>query len=208
MPSFGNVFGKDSRTFASEMQPVWISVDESKLSGGTVDVSGLSKGDLIPMALPVYLPKMGGTAQLIIGFSVKANVATTDTAVDFDWSASYGFKLKKGDIVGKINEATGVASKAAALGDYTEGTGFAITANDLGALTKGDLLYVISAAGSNKDAVLPNGLSRREIYIDLANPTYATVNVVTKGQILEDRIPAIPAAFKAALPGITFEKEL
>lgn len=101
MPSFGNVFGKDSRTFSPEIQPVWISVDESKLSGGTVDISGLKKGDLIPAALPVYLPKMGGTAQLIIGFSVKANVAATDTAVDFDWSKSYGFKLKKGDIVGK-----------------------------------------------------------------------------------------------------------
>lgn len=208
MPSFGNVFGKDSRTFSPEIQPVWISVDESKLSGGTVDISGLKKGDLIPAALPVYLPKMGGTAQLIIGFSVKANVATTDTAVDFDWSKSYGFKLKKGDIVGKINTTTGVAAKAAALGDYTEGTGFAITANDLGALTAGDLLYVISAAGSNKNVVLPNGLSRRELYVDLANPTYGTINVVTKGQILEDRIPEIPAAFKAALPGITFEKEL
>lgn len=208
MPSFGNVFGKDSRQFNGEMMPVWLSVDESKISGGTIDVSGLSKGDLIPMALPVYLPKMGGTAQLLIGFSVKANVAATDTAVDFDWSKSYGFKLKKGDIVGKINATTGVAAKAAALGDYTEGTGFAISANDLGTLTAGDLLYVISAAGSSKEAVLPNGLSRREIYIDLSTPTKATVNVVTKGQILEDRIPEIPAAFKAALPGITFEKEL
>lgn len=208
MPSFGNVFGKDSREFAAEMQPVWISVDESKLSGGTVDVSGLAKGTLIPMALPVYLPKMGDAAQLLIGFKVKANVSTSDTAVDFDWSGSYGLKLKEGDIVGKIDAATGIAAKAAALGAYTEGTGFAISAGALGALNAGDLLYVVSAAGSNKAAVLPNGLSRREIYIDLANPTVATVNVVTKGQILEDRIPAVPAAFKAALPGITFEKEL
>jgi archaellum component FlaG (FlaF/FlaG flagellin family) len=117
-------------------------------------------------------------------------------------------------IVGKMT-SEGVAAKAAALGTPTALTGtdagkyqFTITANDFGTLADGDILVIVSAAGANKAAVLPNGLSWRQIVVDSDNATYATVVVVTKGQVLADRIPAMPDFYKAAMPGITFEYEL
>ena len=53
----------------------------------------------------------------------------------------------------------------------------------------------------------PTGLSWRQIYIDSDNATLGTVAVVTKGQVLADRIPEISDYFKSLMPGITFEYE-
>lgn len=201
----GNVFGSDSKQYAANRMPVWLEVKERKTAGGTIDISGLKKGTLIPLGIPVYLPKMGGDAVILDAFKVLANVGATDTAVKLD-DGIYGTKPVKGMIVGKLSGDT--ASAAAALGTYTEGTGFAITAEALGSLTAGDYLYIVAEAGSSKKAVLPTGLSWREIYIDTDNPTKATVAVVTKGQILGDRIPSMLDIYKNALDGITFEYEL
>ena len=78
----------------------------------------------------------------------------------------------------------------------------------LGNLDAGDILVIASEAGNNKAAVLPNGLSWRQVVIDSENATVGTVAVVTKGQVLADRIPAMPEFYKAAMPGITFEYEV
>lgn len=207
----GNVFGSETKSYDAKSMPLWIEVKEQKLGGGTISLAGFSKGDLIPAAVPVYLPKMGGDAVILDSFEVDGAVTSESTAINLKRGA-FGVLPVKGMIIGKVN-ASGVASKAAALGDYTEGTGFAITANSLGALSDGDTVYVISEAGSSKAAVKPNGLSRRELYIDFEvgdSSPVGTVAVVTKGQILADRMPyALPAWMEDALNGnITFEHEL
>lgn len=202
----GNVFGSDSKAYNASIMPLWLEVKERKIGGGTIDISGLEKGAHIPAAVPVYLPKMGGNAVILDAFEVDGAITTSSTSVKLK-DGVYGTKPVEGIIVGKVS-ANGTASKAAALGAYAEGTGFAINAGDLGALNNGDKLYVISAAGSSKAALLPNGLTWRDIYVDTDAPTVATVAVVTKGQVLGDRCPEIPAMYKDALVGITFEYEL
>lgn len=199
----GNVFGSDARTYDASSMPVWISVDEQKLAGGTIDVSKNKRGDLIPLGIPVRLDKMGGTVVILDAFEV---VTSTTTSVTLK-KGIYGTVPVQGMILGKI-DAAGVATKAAALGTTTDNSKFTITSDALGTLSPADKLYVIAEAGDSKPAVLPNGLSRRDIYIDTDAPTVATVAVVTKGQILADRIPEMPDIYKNALTGITFEHEL
>lgn len=202
----GNVFGApESKVYDANRMPVWLEVKERKIAGGTIDLSVFAKGTLIPLGVPVYLPKMGGTAVILDVFKVDGAVTAESTAIKLK-DGALGTKPKKGMIIGKAN-ASGAISKAAALGTFTEGTGFAITANSLGALSDGDEVVFATAAGSSKSAILPSGLSWRQIYVDGEGQT-GTVAVVTKGQILGDRIPAIPELFKSALTGITFEYEL
>ena len=157
---------------------------------------------------------MGGDAVIIDAFEVDGAVASDATAIKLK-DGIFGTKPKKDMIVGKV-ASTGIAAKAAALGTFVEGPGFTITANSLGTLSDGDFVYIVSVAGSSKPAVKPNGLTLREIYVDATVdvahsivPT-ATVAVVTKGQILADRMPAALADWQEdALKGnITFEHEL
>lgn len=213
--NFGNAFfSPESTNYPGSVVPVWLEVKERKIAGGTIDISGYSKGDIIPMGIPVYLPVMGGTATLLDSFVVVGSVSSSATSVVLK-SLGGLYKDPSGLIVGKVNEGTGVAAKAIELGTGTESTTeghegeytFTIGANDLGALSDGDILHIISAEGSNKPVVKPTGLSWREIYIDSNSATYGTVAVVTKGQVLADRIPAISDYFKSLLPGITFEYE-
>lgn len=210
----GNVFGSETKSYDAKSMPLWIEVKEKKLGGGTISLADYTKGDLIPAAVPVYLPKMGGDAVIIDAFEVDGAVASDATAIKLK-DGIFGTKPKKDMIVGKV-ASTGIAAKAAALGTFVEGTGFTITANSLGTLSDGDFVYIVSVAGSSKPAVKPNGLTLREIYVDATVdvahsivPT-ATVAVVTKGQILADRMPAALADWQEdALKGnITFEHEL
>lgn len=203
----GNVFGFEKRNYDAQVTPLWLEVKETKLGGGVVDVESLPAGSQICAGVPVYLPSMGGKAVIVDAFKVLAAVDTAAVSANISPVGEAGSPLVEGMIVGKV-DATGKAAKSAALGAYTPGKGFAITAGALGALSEGDYVYVIAEAGSNKAAVVPNGLSRRDIYIDTDGAKTASVAVVTKGQILEDRCPAIPEWAKAGLVGITFEKEL
>ena len=162
--------------------------------------------------MPVRLDKMGGTVTILPTFVVVGAVSSSATTLVL--KPQSGVAPAEGMIVGKMTSA-GVAAKAVALGAATPLTGtdagkyqFTITANDLGTLSDGDVLVIVSAAGANKAAVLPNGLSWRQVVVDSDNATYGTIAVVTKGQVLGDRIPAMPDYYKAAMPGITFEYEL
>lgn len=215
MSNYGNAFfSPESKQYPGSVVPVWLEVKERKIAGGTIDISGYSKGDTIPAGIPVNLPKMGGSATLLDAFTVVGAVSTTDTTLVLK-SASGVLKDPSGLVVGKVTETTGIAAKAVTLGDGTASTteghegeySFTITANALGALSDGDTLYIISAAGSDKAMLKPTGLSWRQIYIDSDNATTGTVAVVTKGQVLADRIPAISDYFKSLMPGITFEYE-
>lgn len=207
MSNFGNFYGSDSKQYDAATMPVWLEVKERKVAGGTVDLTGVAKGTLIPLGIPVSLKTMGGEAKFLETYEVDAAVAAAGTSLKI--KPVNGIAPKAGLILGAV-DATGKAAKAAALsgtpsvsnGVYT----FTITAGALGTLSKGDKLYVISEAGDDKAAVLPDGLSWRQIYVD-AEGGKGTVAVVTKGQILGDRIAAVPDFYKAAMPGITFEYE-
>ena len=85
-------------------------------------------------------------------------------------------------------------------GEYT----FTIEGNSLGTLSSGDILVMAVAAGSSKAAAMPTGLLYEDVYIGNVG---ATGTVVTKGQVLADRIAAIPDAYKPYLTNITFVNE-
>lgn len=213
MSNYGNAFfSPETREYPGDVMPVWLEVKERKIAGGTFSLSGVSKGTIFPAGMPVRLDKMGGTVTVLPTFTVVGAVSTSATTLVLKPQA--GVIPAEGMIVGKMSSA-GVAAKAVALGAATALSGddagkyqFTITANDLGALADGDTLVIVSAAGANKAAVLPNGLSWRQVVVDSNNATYGTIAVVTKGQILGDRIPAMPDYYKDAMPGITFEYEL
>lgn len=192
--------------------PVWLEVKERKIAGGTFSLSGVAKGTIFAAGMPVRLDKMGGTVTILPTFTVVGAVSSSATTLVL--RPQSGVAPAQGMIVGKMTSA-GVAAKSVALGAPTALTGtdagkyqFTITANDLGTLADGDTLVIVSASGANKAATLPNGLSWRQVVVDSDNATYGTIAVVTKGQVLGDRIPAMPEEYKAAMPGITFEYEL
>lgn len=209
--NFGNAFfNPTTKRYESQTMPVWIEVKGRKLAGGTFDISGFKDGDIIPAGIPVRLDLMGGTVKLLPTFEVVSAVASDGTSLVLRPLA--GIVPAEDMVVGKMTDAS--TGKSIALGAATPGTGdnagtytFTITANSLGTLAAGDILVVVSAAGSNKAAVLPNGLSWRQVVIDSDDPTLGTIAVVTKGQVLADRIPQMPDFYKNALPGIDFEYE-
>lgn len=208
MSNYGNYYGVPAdKSYESGVVPVWLEVKERKVAGGTVDLTGVAVGTLIPCGIPVSLKTMGGEAKFLETYEV--NAAVSDSGTSLKIKPLNGVAPQAGMILGAV-DATGKAAKAAALsGTPTVANGvytFTITAGSLGTLAKGDKLYVISEAGDDKMAVLPDGLSWRQIYVE-ADGGKGTVAVVTKGQILGDRISAVPDFYKAAMPGITFEYE-
>lgn len=213
MSNYGNAFfTPESKQYPGSVMPVWLEVKERKIAGGTFSLSGVAKGTIFPAGMPVRLDKMGGTVTILPTFAVVGAVSSSATTLVLRPQA--GVAPAQGMIVGKMTSA-GVAAKAVALGAPTALTGtdagkyqFTITADSLGTLADGDTLVIVSAAGANKAATLPNGLSWRQVVVDSDNATYGTIAVVTKGQVLGDRIPAMPEEYKAAMPGITFEYEL
>lgn len=213
MSNYGNAFfSPDSKQYPASVVPVWLEVKERKIAGGTFSLSGVAKGTIFAAGMPVRLDKMGGTVTILPTFQVVGAVSASATTLVLKPQA--GVVPAQGMIVGKMTSA-GVAAKAVALGAATPLTGndagkyqFTITANDLGVLADGDVLVIVSAAGANKAAVLPNGLSWRQVVVDSDNATVGTIAVVTKGQVLADRIPAMPDYYWAAMPGITPEYEL
>ena len=213
MSNYGNAFfTPDSKQYPGSVMPVWLEVKERKIAGGTFSLSGVAKGTIYPAGMPVRLDKMGGTVTLLPTFKVVGAVDSAATTLVL--KPETNIIPAQSMVVGKMS-AAGTVAKAISLGAATALTGadagkyqFTITTNSLGALADGDILVIASEAGSNKAAVLPNGLSWRQIVVDSDNATYATVAVVTKGQILADRIPAMPDFYKDAMPGITFEYEL
>ena len=213
MSNYGNAFfSPESKQYPGSVMPIWLEVKERKIAGGKFSLSGVSKGTIFPAGMPVRLDKMGGTVTILPTFLVVGNVSSSATTLVLKPLSN--IIPAAGMIVGKLSSA-GVVAKGAELGTATPLTGtdagkyqFTITANDLGTLSDGDILVIAKATGASKAADMPNGLSWRQVVVDSDNATYGTIAVVTKGQILGDRIPQMPAEYKAAMPGITFEYEL
>lgn len=208
MKQYGNTFNKGTQNFDTSKVPIWLHVDEFYTAGCTLN--GQVVGNKIPVGTPVYVPKVGGEATVLETFEVVGAVTAEGTSVVLK-SVSGAVQPAKDLIVGKVG-SNGVISKALKLPAVTsEGSGdhageytFTITANALGALSDGDILVMASAAGSNKAPLYPTGLLYEDVLIGSEG---ATGTVVTKGQVLADRIADIPDMYKPYLTNITFVKE-
>ena len=208
MKQYGNSFNSGTKDYAAGKVPIWLHVDEFYTAGCTLNDQAV--GSTIPVGTPVYVPKVGAEAIVLETFEVVGAVAATDTAVVLK-SVSGAVQPAKDLIVGKPNSSN-VVAKALKLpavtsvgsddheGEYT----FTIEAASLGTLSDGDILVMAVAAGSNKAAALPTGLLYEDVTIGNVG---ATGTVVTKGQVLADRIAAIPAMYKPYLTNITFVNE-
>ena len=216
MKNYGNNFNSASHEFVAGKVPTWLHVDEFYTAGCTLN--NQVKGSTIPAGTPVYVPKVGAEAIVLETFQVVGAVNTAATSVVLK-SVGGIFDPRKDLIVGKANN--GVIAKAVKLGagvpyegsgsgsgsgsgDHTGEFQFTIVANSLGALNDGDILVMAVEDGANKAEAFPTGLLYEEVYIGNAG---ATGTVVTKGQVLAKRIPAVPAGYKTYLTNITFVNE-
>lgn len=208
MKKYGNTFNSGSTDYQAGKVPIWLHVDEFYTAGCTLNTYPV--GSVIPIGTPVYVPKVGAEAIVLETFEVVGAVAATDTSVVLK-SVSGALNPAKDMIVGK-NGSNNVAAKAVKLpaptsvgsGDHEGEYTFAITAASLGVLSDGDILVMVAEAGSSKPAVMPTGLLYEDVLIGNVG---ATGTVVTKGQVLADRIAEVPAVYKPYLTNITFVNE-
>ena len=206
-----NTYGQNSKTFGARYQ-VWSEVKGVKHGGGVIDATAFANypvGSVIPAGTPVYLDKAGGTLKPIYFYELAETLEATDTeAVLY---GNYPLTADGGNLIvapsAVDGTGTGVAYSAAV--DNGDGTHtITIEANALGAAAAGTVYAEADKAGAGakveEDAV-PNGLLLHDI-VKEEGDEFATGAVVDEGRIFEDRIVAIPAAYKAVLPGIKFEK--
>lgn len=208
MKKYGNTFNQSSQEFVAGKVPIWLHVDEFYTAGCTLN--NYEVGSTIPAGTPVYVPKVGAEAIVLETFEVVGAVDSSATSVVLK-SVGGAIAPAKDLIVGKPNSSNVIAKAlklpavtAVGSGDHAGEYTFTITANSLGALSDGDILVAAAEAGSNKAAALPTGLLYEEVLIGNIG---ATGTVVTKGQVLADRIAAIPAIYKPSLSNITFVNE-
>lgn len=207
-----NTYGQNSKTFGARYQ-VWSEVNGVKHGGGVVDATAFANypvGSVIPAGTPVYLDKSGGTLKPIYFYELAETLTATDKKAtlygNYPLTAAGGNLIEVPTAIG--GTGAGVAYSAAV--DNGDGTHtITIQQNALGTATAGTIYAEANAAGSSgkkvKETAVPNGLLLHDI-VKEEGDTFATGAVVDEGRIFEDRIMAIPAAYKAALPGIKFEK--
>ena len=207
MKKYGNTFNESTSEYAAGKLPIWLHVDEFYPAGCTLNTQPV--GSRIPVGTPVYVPKVGAEAVVLETFEVVGAVAAAGTSVVLK-SVSGAIQPAKDLIVGKASN--GVVAKALKLpavtsvgsGDHEGEYTFTITANSLGELSDGDILVMAVEAGSSKAEAFPTGLLYEDVLIGNKG---ATGTVVTKGQVLADRIAAVPAEYKPYLTNITFVNE-
>lgn len=202
-----NTYGSKTRAYGGGV-PVWFRVRQQERCGAKLSKLPVV-GTVLPAGTLVSVDQAGGTATVIKTFEVAAAVSSADTTVKVKAGARYPL-LEQGDIVMKAPTTLTGTGKAVAVGEVTEeedGTlSFTITANDLGTLAAGDVLTIAASAGASKTmAYIPTGLTFNDVYVEEGD-TAATIASVFDGEIMEDRIQPVPAAYKAALPQIKFTK--
>lgn len=205
-----NTYGQSSKNFNTRYQ-VWSEVKGVKHSGGTIEgFEDYPVGATIPAGTPVALNEAGGTLTPFFFYEVAQDVSDTDTEVVLYGSSPLA---STGNLMVAPSEIGGEGTGVAYTGAQDEGNGkysITITADAFGELKAGDALALADSAG--EDAViasegLPSGLLWHDI-VKEEGDTLATGAVVDKGRIFEDRIVAIPSAYKRHLEyvGISFEK--
>lgn len=208
MKRYGNTFNSSTADYAAGKVPIWLHVDEFYPAGCTLN--GQVVGSVIPVGTPVAVSKLGAEATVLETFQVVGAVTEEGTSLVLK-SVGGAIQPRKDLVVGKMG-SDGSISKAAKLPEVTSvGSGehageytFTITAKAYGALSDGDILVIASEVGSSKAPLYPTGLLYEDVLIGNVG---ATGTIVTKGQVLGDRIAAIPDAYKPYLTNITFVKE-
>ena len=209
-----NTYGQNSKTFGARYQ-VWSEVKGVKHGGGVIDATAFADanypvGSVIPAGTPVYLDKAGGTLKPIYFYELAKTLTATDTTAvlygNYPLTAAGGNLIAVPSAIG--GDGAGVAYSAAV--DNEDGTHtITIQAEALGTATAGTIYAEADGAAASgkivKETAVPNGLLLHDI-VKEEGDTLATGAVVDEGRIFEDRIVAIPAAYKAVLPGIKFEK--
>lgn len=207
-----NTYGQNSKTFGARYQ-VWSEVKGVKHGGGVIDATAFANypvGSVIPAGTPVYLDKAGGTLKPIYFYELAETLKATDTEAvlygNYPLTAAGGNIIAVPTAIG--GTGAGVAYSAAV--DNGDGTHtITIAQNALGTATAGTVYAEADGAAASgkivKETAVPNGLLLHDI-VKEEGDTFATGAVVDEGRIFEDRIVAIPAAYKAVLPGIKFEK--
>jgi len=206
-----NTYGQNSKTFGARYQ-VWSEVKGVKHGGGVIDATAFANypvGSVIPAGTPVYLDKAGGTLKPIYFYELAETLTNDDTEAvlygNYPLTAAGGNLIVAPSAIG--GTGTGVAYSAAV--DNGDGTHtITITAKALGTAAAGTVYAEADKSGTGavvKETAVPNGLLLHDI-VKEEGDTFATGAVVDEGRIFEDRIVAIPAAYKAVLPGIKFEK--
>lgn len=211
------VYGSETKQFGGTF-PVWKHIDNDGIEDGGGKFKVISDfaaeypvGTIIPIGTPVNLSS--GILTILPTYEVTDTYAATVATV---------VKVNANGVarIPKVGDAIMVAPSTAT----TTGTAIAITAVSLVggkyeltvgaaafgdgiALAVGDILVGAVEAGSGKLMLtVPTGLLRREVYIG-AGATVATGASVFFGNILVDRIPAIPACVKSVLTQIKFTPE-
>lgn len=211
------VYGSGSKTYGGTM-PVWRHIDNdgTEMGGGTYKVTAsfaaeYPAGTIIPVGTPVNLKDRVLT--ILPTYEVTdAYAATVATIIKVNANGIVRAP-KVGDIVmlaPATVSTTGTAVAITAVALVAEKYELTIGAAGLGAgiaAAVGDILVGGASAGTGKMiAVVPTGLTRREVSIG-EGATSATGASVFHGEILVDRIPPIPACVKAVLPMIKFTNE-
>lgn len=207
-----NTYGKKTYTSKAPVQ-VWSEVKGVKHGGGVIDATAFANypvGSVIPAGTPVYLDNAGGTLKPIYFYELAKTLKATDEEAvlygNYPLTAAGGNLIAVPTAIGGTGK--GVAYSAAV--DNGDGTHtITIAANALGTAAAGTVYAEANGAGDTgkvvKETAVPNGLLLHDI-VKEEGDTFATGAVVDEGRIFEDRIVAVPAAYKAAMPGIKFEK--
>lgn len=206
-----NTYGKKTYTSKAPVQ-VWSEVSGVKHSGGTINgFSSLAVGTVVPAGVPVALDAAGGTVKPIYFYELAKTLLATDTEAILYGAAP--LTAAGGNVIvvpsAIAGSGTGVAYSAAV--DNGDGTHtITILANALGTATAGTIYAEADKVGAGaivKETAVPSGLLKNDV-VKEDGDTVGTGAIVDAGRVFEDRIPAIPAAYKKHLEyvGIKFEK--
>lgn len=206
-----NTYGQKTLTSKAPVQ-VWSEISGVKHSGGSIDgFSSLAVGTVIPAGVPVALDAAGGTIKPIYFYELAKPLLATDTEAILYGAAPLvatgGYLIVVPSTI--AGTGTGVAYSAAV--DNGDGTHtITIEANALGTATAGTIYAEADKSGEGavvKETAVPAGLLWHDV-VKEDGDTVGTGAIVDAGRVFEDRIPAIPAAYKRHLEyvGIKFEK--
>lgn len=180
-------------------RPVYYYIGKELPGGFNPDLSKFPKGSVVQTGTPILVDEATRTAQVHIAVTVYETAAIDATKVKV-------VKLKAGSVL-----SAGQFLMAAPTTTTGTGTGLSITAVDssnaaydeltlsaalTAALTKDDVLVEADKAGTGaKMKVVPNALTRYDIYVDPAS-TQFTCGAVVEATIYERRIPPVIQAVK------------
>lgn len=210
--SMGNTYGTYSKRYGGGF-PAWRSVNPGQTSGGMLSALPAA-GTTIPAGTLVSLDEVGGTATLVKSWFAAASATNSATSIKIKLASIYTLKPVVGDFI-MIAPATvsttgqGAEITAVAIDDTdTNGLTYTLTlAATLGtALTTSSIL--VQANGATAAATIlavPTGITKTDIDVR-EGMTTASADSIFDGVIYEDRIQPVPAAIKAILPQIHFEK--